>query len=213
MKKEKKDLEETIKGKVVPLLEETMEKNLGVNIPKIESDITDKLQNPHLDIYIPFNLHFKDAKKSFKKEFIKQELGAHLGNISELAKVLGLDRRSIHRTIKKLNISIDKVRVHMKHTEEDIIDKTIRSTLAEYKEIIHPQKMERMYEDVPTLSRNIAKFLPHKDFTWKEAENEFEKRFLSKALQDSQGNVAKAAAKVDIRVETLHRKIKKLRLK
>ena len=213
MKKEKKNLEETIKGKVMPLLEETMEKNLGITIPKIEDDITDKLKHPHLDVYIPFHLHFKDAKKEFKKEFIKQELRAHLGNISELAKVLDLDRRSIHRAIKNLKIDIEKVRVHMKHNEDHIIDKTIRSTLAEYKEIIHPQKLERMYEDVPILSRNIAKFLPHQDFTWKEAEKEFEKQFLEKALKDSNGNISKAAVKVDIRVETLHRKIKKLGLK
>jgi len=49
--------------------------------------------------------------------------------------------------------------------------------------------------------------------TWKEAEREFEKQFLSHALEKSKGNVARAAAEIDLRTETLHRKIKKLRLK
>ena len=51
----------TIKDKVTPLLEEAIEKNLGVNIPQLESDITDQLKKPILDIYVPGNLSFKEA--------------------------------------------------------------------------------------------------------------------------------------------------------
>ena len=65
----KKDLEETIKEKVAPLLEEIMEKNLGMHIPKVEQDITDKLANPLANIYVPFELPFQLAKQKFKKEF------------------------------------------------------------------------------------------------------------------------------------------------
>ena len=106
----KKDLEDTIKDKVSPLLEETMERSWGITIPQIESDITDMLKNPPLQIYVPMNLTFQEAKKLFRSEFIKKELGLHQGNISQLAKTLDVDRRSVHRAIKDLDIDMEKIR-------------------------------------------------------------------------------------------------------
>ena len=213
--KNKKDLEETIKDKVTPLIEESMEKNWGLTIPKLEVDITDQLKEPQVKVYIPLHLPFQEAKKVFKEEFLKKELKLHLGNVSNLAKKLGLDRRSIHRAIKELEIDLDEVR-SKDLSEEDfqmgIIDQTIRATLDQYKEVIQPQKMEKMYKEIPSLSRNIAKFIPHQEMTWKEAEVEFEKQFLDNALKENKWNVTKAADKIEIRVETLHRKIKKLGL-
>ena len=210
-----KDLEETIKDKVTPLLEETMERSWGITIPQIESDITDRLKNPQLQIYIPTHFTFKEAKRKFRSEFIRKELRLHQGNISQLAKNLDLDRRSIHRAIKELNIDMDQVRHENLDSgfQEEMVGKTIKSALEQYKELIQPDQMEKMYEQVSKLSRNIAKFLPHHDLTWKEAEQEFEKQFLSQALKENSGNVAKTAGKLDIRVETLHRKVKKLGLR
>ncbi|MBS3127374.1 hypothetical protein J4228_04380 [Candidatus Woesearchaeota archaeon] len=216
MKDRKKDLEAALKEKVSPLLEQIMEKNLGFTIPKLESDITDTLRHPSLNIYVPFDLSFREAKKTFKKEFLKRELRLHLGNVSEVATFLGLDRRSLHRAIKELHLNVEQVR-HQRESREDsqqeVITRTIFSTLEKYEKILHPEKMEKMYEEVTTLSRNIAKLIPHESMTWKEAEREFEKQFLSHALEKSKGNVARAAAEIDLRTETLHRKIKKLRLK
>jgi DNA-binding NtrC family response regulator len=208
-----KDLEETIKEKVSPLLEESMEKHWGITIPQIESDISDKLKSPQLNVYVPANYNFSKAKKFFKKEFFKKEIKLHQGNISELSKFLGIDRRSIHRTIKELNIDVDKLRGDIKSKEEykqDAVDKAIRSTLDQYKEIIQPQKMEKMYQEVSSLSRNIAKFLPLEELSWKDAEREFERQFFTQTLKDNDWNVAKTAKKIEIRTETLHRKIKKL---
>ncbi|MFH1683181.1 MAG: helix-turn-helix domain-containing protein, partial [Candidatus Woesearchaeota archaeon] len=99
------------------------------------------------------------------------------------------------------------------HYREELVDFTIRSTLDQYREILQPKKMEQLYEEIPKLSRNIARFLPHEDLTWKEAESEFEKQFLEQALQDNNWNVGDTAKKIKIRAETLSRKIKKLALK
>jgi len=209
----KKGLEETIKEKVTPLIEESMEKHWGITIPKIESDISDKLKNPQLNIYVPANYDFAKAKQFFKTEFLKTEIRLHQGNISQLSKFLKIDRRSIHRAIKELKIDLDQLRGDVKSKEEykqDAVDKVIRSTLDQYKEIIQPQKMEKMYQEVSSLSRNIAKFLPLEELTWKEAEREFEKQFLGQALKENNWNVSQTAQKVKIRAETLHRKIKKL---
>mgnify|MGYP001586641138 CR=1 FL=1 len=214
-KERKKNLEEAIKEKVSPLLEETMEKSWGITIPKIETDISDKLKNPQLEIYIPNNLSFSQAKNKFKSEFLKRELLLNQGNVSHLAKLLGIDRRSIHRVIKDLNINIEELR-HIKKTKEEYqqgrIDQTIRTTLDQYKEIIQPQQMEKMYQQVSNLSRNIAKFLPLTELNWKEAQQEFEKQFISKSLEKNNGNMTKAADDLKIRIETLYRKVKKIRL-
>lgn len=211
--KDKKDLEETLRGKVAGLVEESMTRSLGITIPQMESDITDKLRS-HLSIYVALDTTFNEAKKRFKAEFLKSELKLHKGNISQLAKFLGLDRRSIHRVIKDLDIKVEVLRDKSKeYHKEDIIDQTIRSALDEYKEIIQPGKMEKFYEEVPALSRNIAKILPRKHLTWKQAEKEFEKQFLLEVMEDNYWSFAKAAKKIDIRPETLHRKVKKLELR
>ena len=208
-----KDLEQTIKEKVSPLLEESMEKHWGITIPKLESDITDQLKKPQLNVYLPPNLPFEKAKKTFKTEFIKRELRLHRGNVSQLAKLLELDRRSIHRAIKDLDIDVEEVRSRPESKEDYqkmMVDNLIRSTLQQYKEIIQPQKMQMLYHDVDTLSRNIAKFLPPPELSWKQAELEFEKQFLLQAMEENGWKVSVAALKLKIRPETLHRKIKKL---
>jgi len=215
-KNKKKDLETTLKEKIEPLLEEVMEKHLGITIPQIEADITDKLKQPSLNIYIPFHLPFSQAKKIFKKEFFKEELQRHQGNISQLAKTLALNRRSVHRTIKSLGFKIKELRTKSpspQQYQEEFISKTLRSTLKPYEEIIQPRKMEKMYGELSSLSRHIAQLLPRERFTWKQAEKEFEKQFLEHALKENNWQIKKTAQKIKIRPETLHRKIKKLHLK
>lgn len=215
--KSKKDLEGTIKEKVSPLLEQTIEKSFGIIIPKLEADITDTLMNVTISLYIPFNTTYPEAKKTFKKEFLRQQLRIHKGNISQLAKFLGIDRRSIHRSIKEFGLKVERTeesQLEVKERElEGQIDQAIRHTLENYKEIIQPKKMELMYDELPFLSRNIAKFLPSPAFTWKEAEEEFERQFLENALKKSTGNITETAREIALRTETLYRKVKKLGLK
>jgi len=208
----KKDLEATIKEKVLPLLEETMEKSWGITIPKIESDISDKLLKPSLHFYVTPGVSFEKAKKNFKQEFLKRELQQHEGNVSQLAKILGVDRRSIHRAIKEFDINIKRYRagLEMEHYSEKAVDLAIRETLDQYKEIIQPSKLENMYRQVPELSRNIAKVLPSEALTWKDAEKEFETQLFEQVLNECGWRVGEGAKKLKIRMETLQRKVKKL---
>jgi DNA-binding NtrC family response regulator len=48
--------------------------------------------------------------------------------------------------------------------------------------------------------------------TLKDAEEEFEKRFIVKALEENNFNVSKTSRKIGLRYETLHRKMKALGL-
>ena len=217
MDMERYDLEETVKGKVALLLEETMEKSWGIYIPQVQSDITDRLQtNLPVIFYVSLASSFQDAKRRFKFEFLKNQLHLHGGNISQLAQFVGLDRRSVHRAIKRLDLHLEDARREAHHgssLQEKMIDQTIRFALEEYKDIIQPQKMEKMYQEVPILSRHLAKLLPHNHLTWKQAEREFEKQFLSQALVEHKGKIAETARRLKIQPETLHRKISRLGLK
>lgn len=209
------NLEESLKDKVLPLLEETMEKSWGITIPKLETDISDRLKNPQLSIYINTELSFPEAKKQFQKEFLRRELRLHKGNVSQLAKMLEIDRRSIHRTIKDLKIDMDELRnqdLESHNYHREFVDKAIRSTLDQYRGIIQPHQMEKMYQEVENLSRNIAKFIPQQEMKWKEAERDFEKQFLALVMKEKEGSVSKIAKRIRIRPETLYRKIKKFGL-
>ncbi|MBT4539061.1 hypothetical protein HOI26_03135 [Candidatus Woesearchaeota archaeon] len=211
----KKDLEATLKEKVVPLLEETMEKHWGITIPKLEDDITDQLRQPFVQVYVSSSSTFKEAKKKFKAQFLEKELKLHRGNVSQLAKHLGIDRRSVHRAIKNLDIDIEAVRdteVTEQFEQEKAVDHTLRASLNQYRDIIQPEKLEPMYKEIPQLSRNIAQFLPHQELTMKEAEQEFEKQFLGQVLLEHKGDIQEAAQQLQIRVETLYRKVKKLKI-
>ncbi len=211
--KSKKDLEATIKEKVAPLLEETLEKSFGVVIPKLESDITDRLSHPVMNVYVPLIASYKEAKKRFKQEFLRRELVLKRGNVSQLAKILGVDRRSVHRAIKELKIDMEGLRDEgegeMKYKEQ-VVDQTIRGALEQYKSIFHPARMEDLYKDVPLLSKNIAQVLPLEQLSLKEAEREFERQFFLHHIVDEKGNVKSTAQKIGLRVETLQRKMKKL---
>lgn len=214
----KPDLEESLKDKILPLLEESMEKSWGITIPKIESDISDRLKNPQLNIYINTELSFPEAKKKFKKEFLKRELRLHKGNISQLARMLDLDRRSVHRTIKDLGINLEEIRSQGPDSRDyhhEFVDRAIRSALEQYRGLIQRQQMEKMYQEVDNLSRNIAKFVPQQEMSWKEAENEFERQFLSLTVKENVEKgmaISQIARKIRIRPETLYRKIKKFGL-
>ncbi len=213
----KHNLEETIKGKVALLLEQTMEKSWGIYIPQVQSDITDKLQNPLPgQLYFSQESSFAEAKKKFKSEFLQNQIRFHGGNISQLAKFIGLDRRSVHRAVHGLGLPLENLRRESfsEHSyQEAMITQTIHGTLQDYKDLIQPHKMEKMYQQLPALSRNLAKILPCHHLTWKQAEREFEKQFLFHSLQAHNWKIAETARKIAIRSETLHRKIVKLGLR
>ena len=209
----RKGLEEAIKEKVLPLIEETMEKHWGLVIPKIEDDISDKLKQNQLNVHIHFRLPFTEAKKKFKEEFLRRELFKHQGNISSVAKFLGIDRRSIHRAIKSLGIEVDRLEMKQYQpniAQQDKVQKTIRGAIDQYKGIIQEDKIEKVYQDLPTLSKNIAYSIPQKEFTWKQAEREFEKEYFRHHLRETKGNVKEVAKRSKLRPESVSRKLSKI---
>ena len=213
----KETLDKVLKKKVEPLLEETMHKILGVTISEFGKDISDKIEkNPLIAYDIDTSLSFKAAKKLFKKQFLTRMLQTNFGNISIVALKTGLDRRSIHRAIKSLNIGIKGIRRDMikaDYYRKEAVGHILKDTLDSYKTIIRPGKLEEMYGNVNQISQDIVKELPAIEMPWDDAEKLFEIEYFKKALKENKNNVSKTARKIGIRYETLHRKLKKLGLK
>lgn len=211
----KEDLEKVMKAKVKPIIDDAMQKFIGARIVELETDLSDRLANPLLEMEIDTSVGFKRAKEMFKKSYLVKLLQTHLGNITKVAEISGIDRRSIHRIIRELKIDVEKIRKNLlseEYAREEEVKDIIETTLGEYKGIITPKKLKRMYGGVPELSKGILKELPKSPLTLKEAEEEFEKRYIIKALKENKFNISKTAKKIGLRYETLHRKMKALGL-
>lgn len=210
------DLEKTVETKIKPMLEEAMQKYLGVTVSEIGADITEKLKKGHLlGLDINTKLPFKRAKNLFKKWFLMRLLKTHFGNVSDVARISRVDRRTIHRLVVEMKHDIDKFRVEMAKREywrQAQVRSIIESALESYKSSIHPSRFDVMYKQAPEISKDIAKELFEPHMTLKEAEAEFEKLYLKKALEESNFNISQTARKIGLRFETLHRKLKRLGL-
>jgi DNA-binding NtrC family response regulator len=209
-----KDLEKALKDKIEPLLDESMHDMLGVTINEFGKDISDKIEkNPLIAYDIDTSISFKAAKKLFKKQFLTRMLQNNYGNVSLVAKITGLNRRSIHRAIKELRINVKRTRKEMVKADyyrKEAVDSILKETLDNYRRVIRPSRLEKMYRNVDKISGDIVKELPTIEMTWSEAERAFEIAFIKKALKENKDNVSKTARKIGLRYETLHRKIKKL---
>ena len=210
-------LDRVLKKRIEPLLDESLHKVIGITIPEFGKDISDKIEkNPLIAYDVDTSLVFKAAKKLFKKQFLTRMLQSNFGNISAVANVTGLDRRSVHRAVRELKIGIKGIRKEMLKADyyrKEAVEGILKSTLDSYKKIIRPGRLEEMYRNVDQLSDEIVHELPTIEMTWNTAERMFEIEYFKKALKENKGNVSKTARKIGLRYETLHRKLKKLGLK
>jgi DNA-binding NtrC family response regulator len=205
----KKDVEDIVGDAMKPVL--------GINIDELNRDISAKLEkSPLVSFEIDTSVKFKQAKKRFKQQFLGRLLRISYGNISDVAKKAGVDRRSIHRIVKDAGIDVSKIREEMikpYQIRQKAVEGIIEDVLEHYRTVIHPERIAEVYKKVDTVSKEILDELPEKRITLKQAEEEFEKEYLTKALAESKENVAATSKKIGLRYETLLRKLKSLGLK
>lgn len=210
------ELEKEINLKIRPLLDKTMQKTLGITVNEIASDISDKLlKTPLADMVVESRLSYKKAKDAFRRWFLVKMLMLNCGNVSEVARKCAINRRSIHRMMVRYNININKLReelIKRDYVKRTAISSMIETTIKDYEQGLNPEKLEEFYKDVPSLSKQILEKLPEETITLREAEKEFEKRYLKKILDDN-NKLPLLAKKIGIRQETLYRKLKKLEIK
>ncbi|MBD3361355.1 hypothetical protein GF358_01030 [Candidatus Woesearchaeota archaeon] len=212
----KQELENLVKKRVKPIVEKAMHDYLGVTIAEIESDISDRIKyTPLLAFEIDTKIPFKRAKKQFKKTYLSRLLKQKQGNITDVAKISGLDRRSVHRLILELKIKIENFRNELKnqeYTKHEAVQNIVEESINTYKSSLNPNKLKEFYKHAPSISKNIARELPKEPLNLSKAEKEFEKAYLKKALKENNNNISKTAKKIGLRFETLHRKIKQLNI-
>ena len=112
----KVDLEKVM-SKIAPAShDEIINKTFNTNVSKISDDITEKItQDPLLGFPINTTLKFKQAKTQFKKQFLKTLLQINYGNISKVARIANIDRRSVHRLVNEFQVS--RFRKNLKHPD------------------------------------------------------------------------------------------------
>ena len=135
-----KNLEKALKEKIKPMLDESMHDLVGITISEFGEDISDKIEkNPLIAYDIDTSLSFKAAKKLFKKQFLTRMLQNNYGNVSFVAKMTGLNRRSIHRAIKELRINVKRTRKDMVKADyyrKEAVDSILKETLDNYRQVI-----------------------------------------------------------------------------
>ena len=188
-------------------------KLIGVSIKELNETLLDKLGKPLINFTVDTSVPFKQAKRIFKKQFFSQLIETHYGNISEVAEFTDVDRRTIHRIVKELGINVKKLRSELlnpDHYKKMIVGERVKDALDEYKNVIKEETLQKAYDKVTDFSKEILDEIPTKKLTLKEAEDEFEKRYLMKALEENGHNISVTAKKIGIRYETLIRKMKVL---
>ena len=73
-----------------------------VKIDEIREIIDNSTGSSHL-----YDMNYKEAKEKFERDFLVQKLKNNNWNMTLTSKKLNLDRVSLYRKIKSLNIKID----------------------------------------------------------------------------------------------------------
>lgn len=211
----RRGLERALHDRVLPVVDEAVKQALGVRIAELSDDLAARLESPIAGFVIDPSIPFKQAKKQFRREYLRKLLRINYGNISEVARVAKLDRRSIHRLVKEVGLNVEKIRHDMERSydvQQQGISHVITSVLDSYRSVLHPEKLSEAYRSVSAMSKNILDNLPEEPTSLDIAEEEFEQEYLRKALALYGGNVPFTAKKIGLRYETLHRKCKKFGL-
>ena len=77
---------------------------VGANLAK---KLIEDLMNSSVDNTDLYDLNYREAKDKFEKEYLLQKLKINNFNMTLTAKMLKLDRVSLYRKVKSLNIKID----------------------------------------------------------------------------------------------------------
>ncbi len=210
------DLENVLEESVKPIIERTIQKFIGVTVKELNKDITDKLKrNPLIEFDIDTKYPLRKARLMFRKRYMERLLKTNFGDVTAVARICDVDRKTIHRMIHELKINIEECRralLKAEYVKKEALSLAIEETLKHYENILHPDKLSKMYKNVNELSENIFREFSFNWPTLKDAEDEFERDFIRRALEENGGNISATSRKLKIRFETLHRKIKELKI-
>lgn len=190
-------------------VERTLREAIGVTISELQQDLAERLKDPLLGFEIRMDLKFKAAKRQFKEDYIRAVLQRNFGNISEAARILDLSRRTVHRLSEDEEVaSMRREMASPRYFRQQDISSAISEVLQAYGEVLHPKKMESVYQKVPVLSANLLEVVEQKPLPLKDALEEFERRYLTRALARHGPGLRQVGRAIGLRYETLLRKLK-----
>lgn len=195
------------------MLDDAMKKYLGVTVNELSSDVSDKLRRTALiDYDIDVAVAYKKAKKQFRKKYLQRLVQLHFGNISLVARLSGMDRRSVHRLVAGLGVRTDKFRKEL-HRQQFYVQGEVKSILEQstrkYEHSLSPERYRSFYTAASDLSADIAAELPVDFPTLDLAEHEWERRYLEAVMAAYGPSPVAVARKIGLRYETLRRKLVK----
>lgn len=209
-------IEKVISEDTLPVVEKAVHKVIGISIKELNQDITQKLKkNPLLEFNINTHVPLRSAKKAFRKGYLEKVLKSHFGDISATARILEVDRKTIHRMISELGIDIKeckKALVTEDYIKEMTLSNAITNLLKNYENILHPARIDEAYSNISKISEEIVKEVQFSFLPLKDAEKEFEREYISAALKDNKNSLPKTAKSIGISHEALYRKAKSLGL-
>ena len=80
---------------------------LRINASKLPQDMGEiNSKNPQ-EKSVVLGLSIKEARDVFEKDYLLSQIKRFSGNITQVAKFIGMDRTALYRKLKSLNINID----------------------------------------------------------------------------------------------------------
>ncbi|MBT5021865.1 hypothetical protein HOK51_00660 [Candidatus Woesearchaeota archaeon] len=124
----------------------------------------------------PYTL--KEAKGKFEKYFFETKLRDNYGNIAQVARVTGVNRRTIHRKVNELGLAevvdgyrpqkeqekVDSVRESKSLFSEDVVANTIKETISGFKDSLHPQVYTKIETGIDTLAKEMTTKLNNQNY-------------------------------------------------
>jgi DNA-binding NtrC family response regulator len=202
--------------KVKPIVDEATERYLGAPLDRLSDDITARLtQSSIFEFDIDINLPYVQAKRAFRKAFVTRLLLLSLGNLSEVARITGKNRRSVHRMVRQYGINVRKIKrdlIRPYDLKISVINSLIEKVLQNYQSELGKARLQDFYQHLPNISDEILREMPEPRITMKEALTEFDRIYFTKVLQMNGRNITRTAKEIGIRYETLSRKLRSLGL-
>ncbi len=192
------------------IVDRAVKKHLLEDLPSLNYNISTNLEF-RLVFPIDINKPFKEAKKTFLKNYLNDLLTLSLGNISMAARKANLNRRHMHRIMNDLDINPEEHRKELLKPSQYIkenIQNILEDTLTNFNS---DGNIKSVYSNLEEISEFLAKDMDIL-MSYEEAIALFEKEFLGKALKENKYSISKTAEMLDISERTLYRKISKLNL-
>ena len=197
------------------IVEDVFHRYLGISIRELHDDITNRLGDPTIDM-IPFEKRdYKEAKSVFLKHFLVRLLNRHRGNVKSASDEARSSRRTLHRMIKNLSIDLSSIRRETSYPEyENKIYDTVEKSLKQYEDVLHPKKIDDIYSNMDSISKDIAKgTIDSAKLSMREASDIFDYFFLADKIREAKGNLSRTSKEIGLSYETLYRKLRRLKTK